>query len=162
RILRAKLPRRLVISPPEKQRLLKFGRPLGKALGQLLSIVSLRTFRRWLSGEDRPRPAAATGRPRTPEDLRALVLRLARANTWGYTRILGELKKLGLAQVSRSTVVNTLREAGLEPAPRRGEGTWHDFVRRHSATLWACDFFSKRVWTPRGLVECFVLFFLHV
>ena len=38
---------------------------------------------------------------------------MARETGWGYTRILGELKKLGIA-VSRSTVVNILKAAGME------------------------------------------------
>jgi putative transposase len=33
-----------------------------------------------------------------------LVIKLAKENDWGYTRILGELKKLGM--ICRSTVVN--------------------------------------------------------
>jgi len=76
-------------------------------------------------------------------------------------RILGELAKLGV-KVARSTVGNILREAGIEPGPKRGEGTWSEFVHRHAATLLACDFFSVKVWTWRGPVEYFVLFFLHV
>jgi putative transposase len=43
-----------------------------------------------------------------------------------------------------------------------GEGSWDDFVRRHAASLWACDFFSKKVRTVRRLVDVFVLFFPHV
>jgi len=31
----------------------------------------------------------------------------------------------------------------------------------HAKTLWACDFFSKKVWTLGGLVEYFVLFFIQ-
>jgi putative transposase len=79
----------------------------------------------------------------------------------GYTRILGELKKLGI-RVSRSTVVNILKEAGLDPGPKRGEGTWDEFITRHAQTLWACDFFSARTWTLRGVVEVYILFFIHV
>src|SRR5690606_23178034 len=45
---------------------------------------------------------------------------------------------------------------------RRREGTWHEFVRRHFKTLWACDFFTIRVWTLRGPLEYYVLFFMHV
>jgi putative transposase len=75
---------------------------------------------------------------------------------------LGELKKLGVRKISRSTVVNILRQAGLDPGPKRGKGTWDEFIKRHAKTLWACDFFSKKVWTCRGLVDVFVLFFLHV
>src|SRR5207237_8253371 len=51
---------------------------------------------------------------------------------------------------------------GLEPGPRRGDGTWDAFVRRHAQSLWACDFFTKKVWTRTGLVDVFLLFFLHV
>ncbi len=58
-----------------------------------------------------------------PEDIRDLVLRLARENAWGYTRILGELKKLGVGNISRSTVIKILKENGFDPGPRRGEGT---------------------------------------
>ena len=55
-----------------------------------------------------------------------------------------------------------MRQEGLEPGPRRGEGTWDAFVRRHAQSLWACDFFTKKVWTRTGLVDVFMLFFLHV
>jgi putative transposase len=90
------------------------------------------------------------------------VLRLARENDRGYTRILGELEKLGIRKISRSTVVNILRQAGLDPGPNRGEDTWDDFITRHAAALWSCGFFTKQVWTLRGLAEVYVLFFLNV
>jgi putative transposase len=157
-ILRAKLPRRLTVTPRERQRLLKVGRALGSAVKTLISIVSARTFARWLSAEAKPRPVARPackpGRPRTSAELRALVVRLARENSWGYTRIHGELKKLGVKRVSRSTVVNILKENGLDLGPKRGEGTWDNFIRRHAATLWACDFFSKEVWTMGAWSTC--------
>jgi putative transposase len=165
-VLRSKLPKVVKVTPHERRRLVKFGRPLGAAYKELVGIVSPRTFLRWLNGEGRrPRRRASLtrpGRPRTPEAIRDLVLRLARENDWGYTRILGELKKLGVRKVARSTVVNILREDGLDPGPKRGEDTWDDFIRRHAATLWSCDFFTRHVWTLRGLVEVYVLFFLNV
>jgi putative transposase len=165
RILRDKLPERITVTAQERQRLLKYGKPLGKAIRDVITIVSPRTFARWLNDET-PRVKHAKrsrpGRPRTPDDIRALVLRLARENAWGYTRILGELKKLGIGKISRSTVIKILKDNGLEPGPRRGEGTWDDFLKRHAATLWSCDFFSKKVWTLSGLVEVFVLFFIQV
>jgi putative transposase len=40
RILRARLPERLVATPEEKRRLLKFGRRLGVQLRNLISIVT--------------------------------------------------------------------------------------------------------------------------
>jgi putative transposase len=49
------------------------------------------------------------GRPPMRRETRELVLRLARENSrWGYSRIVGELKGLGIA-VSASTVRNWLR-----------------------------------------------------
>jgi hypothetical protein len=35
-------------------------------------------------------------------------------------------------------------------------------LKRHAETPWACDFFFGKVWTPGGLVDLFVLFFLRV
>jgi putative transposase len=165
-ILRARLPKRITVTPREKQRLLKFGRPLGAAIKDLVSIVTPRTFLRWLNG-DRPRtgtarPRRPPGRPRTAEDLRELVLRIARETGWGYSRILGELKKLGLGSICRSTVVNILKAAGLDPGPKRGEHTWAEFLSIHAATLWQCDFFTHKVLTWRGWKEYFVLAFIHV
>jgi putative transposase len=165
-ILRSRLPRRIIVTPVERMRLLRFGTLVGPTIRELITIVSPRTFARWISREHRRRskrtPPRKPGRPRTPDDIRQLVLRIARETGWGYTRILGELRKLGIRNVSRSTVVNILREHGLSPGPSRSEGTWDQFVKMHARTLWACDFVSKRVWTRGGLVEHFILFFIHV
>ncbi len=163
RILRAKLPKRIEVTPRERQRLLKYGRPLKSAIRDLITIVTPRTFARWASGETRGMAGIRKpGRPRTDNAIRDLVLRLARENGWGYTRILGELKKLGVGTICRSTVVKILKDHGLDPGPKRGEGTWDEFIKTHTQTLYACDFFSKKVWTLRGLVDVFILFVIHV
>jgi putative transposase len=165
-ILRSKLPKRVTITPREKQRLLRFGWPLGSAIKQVITIVTPRTFLRWVNG-DGPRnpsdaPRRSPGRPRTAEDIRDLVLRIARETGWGYTKILGELKKLRLGKICRSAVVNMLKEAGLDPGPKRGELTWAEFLAIHAPTLWQCDFFAQKVLTWRGWKDCFVLAFIHV
>jgi putative transposase len=86
---------------------------------------------------------------------------MAKDNGWGLGRILGEFKKLGIRKICKTTVRNILLEYGFDPGPKRGEGTWDDFIKIHAKTLWACDFFSKKVWTLGGLVEYFVLFFIQ-
>jgi putative transposase len=163
-LLRSRLPRRLTLTDQERNRLVRFGSKLGSALDRLVSIVHPGTLRRWIR-EDRKgkrKAPAPRGRRRTAEQIRRLILKLARENSWGYTRILGELKKLGVRSVSRNTVKNILKANGLDPGPQRGPGTWDEFLKIHAASLWQCDFFSKRVLTPKGFRELFVVVFMHV
>lgn len=168
RILRARLPERLVATPQERRRLLKVGRRLGVQLKELISIVSYQTFRRWIREAEESHTSKQTttkrkpGRPRTPDDIRELVLKLAKENSWGYTRILGELRKLGINSISRQTVKVILKENNIDPGPKRGKGTWDEFLKLHADTLWQCDFVSKPMWTPKGLVDLYLLVFLHL
>lgn len=167
RILRARLPERLVATPQERRRLLRVGRRLGAQLKELISIVSYQTFRRWVREKEEAHtarqaaPKRKPGRPRTPDDIRELVLKLARENSWGYTRILGELRKLGI-KLSRQTVKVILKENNIDPGPKRGKGTWDEFLKIHADTLWQCDFVSKPMWTAKGLVDLYLLVFLHL
>src|SRR5215475_10222504 len=63
--------------------------------------------------------ARPVGRPPLRGETRELVLRLARENPrWGYPRIVGELKGLGIA-VSATTVRAWLRTARLGPVIRK-------------------------------------------
>jgi putative transposase len=163
-LLRSRLPSRLTVTAQERNRLVRFGAKLGRAIDQLVSIVHPSTLRRWIRENRRGKRKvpAPRGRRRTAEQIRRLILKLGRENGWGYTRILGELKKLGVRSVSRNTVKNILKAHGLDPGPQRGVGTWDEFLKIHAATLWQCDFFSKRVLTPKGFRELFVVVFLHV
>jgi putative transposase len=165
RILRSKLPKQVTVTARERGRLLKLGRKLGGAIRQFVTIVSYRTFCRWRADPVRIKRGPfqrKPGRPRTAEETRELIINLARDNGWGSTRVLGELKKLGLHKVGRTTVASILREAGLDPGPKRGEGSWAEFVKRHAATLWAADFISVRTLTMTGFVDLYLLFFIHV
>ena len=138
RILRAKLRKRPHLTEPEKRLLVRLGQAVGKGIKDLLTIVAYPTFRRWVGLYDPAsagtKPTGSTGkakggRPRTPDETRELVLRLARENDWGYTRILGELKKLGVGKISRTTVVNILRAERLDPKADPGKGTWAEFLK---------------------------------
>jgi putative transposase len=83
-------------------------------------------------------------------------------NRLGIRRILEELKKLRIHFVSQSTIRNILKEEGINPSPKRGAGTWNEILRIHAETLWQVNFFSKMIWTPKGLRQAFVLAFVHV
>jgi putative transposase len=165
-ILRSKLPKRITLTEREKNRLVKFGSKLGPAIRSVITIVSPRTFLRWVSGENRSGESRGTkkakpGRPKTSEAIRELILRLAKENRWGYTRILGEFKKLSLGKVARTTVKNILKANGYDPGPKRGTGTWSEFLERHAKTMWASDFLQVKTMTTKGMVDLFVLYFIH-
>ena len=71
-----------------------------------------------------------------------LVLRLARDNArWGYLRIVGECRKLGVS-VSATSVRTILRRHRLGPAPRRGCPSWTEFLLTQAAGTLACDFLT--------------------
>jgi putative transposase len=86
-----------------------------------------------------------------------LILRLARENSsWGYLRIAGELRKLGVA-VSASSVRNILVKAGVPPAPRRDAQSSRSFLRSQGESILACDFFTvDTVWLRRLYVLAFI------
>jgi putative transposase len=107
-------------------------------------------------------PGAQRGRRRTAEQIRKLIIKLAKENSWGYTRIVGELRKLRIRSVSKSTVRNILKEYGLDPCPKRAGTTWDDFLSRHAASLWQADFLMQRILTMKGIRNAFVLVLLHV
>jgi putative transposase len=112
-----------------------------------VALVTPDTILRWHRDIVRRRWAARsmrgkTGRPATRRNIRALVLRLARENPgWGYRRIHGELAGLGV-KVAPSTAWEILKNAGIDPAPRRAAPTWSEFLRSQADAILACDFFT--------------------
>ena len=162
-MLRKRVPKQQIfLSRGEREWLIKLGKAIGPGARHLITIVHPRTFQRWLQHSGKACRRKKMGRPKTLESVRDIVIRIAKETGWGYGRILGELRMLRIRYVSRTTVKNILKEEGLGPSPRRGPGTWDDFLKQHAETLWQIDFFSKCIWTPRGLRQCFVLAFIHV
>jgi transposase InsO family protein len=153
---------------PSAGNLQKKARALGrKALRELGTMVTPDTLlcwhrelvaRKWTFVERR-RP----GRPRTREELVALVMRMASENrSWGYTRIQGAMANLG-HRLGRGTIRRILKDQGIEPAPERGTGTpWSVFLKAHWKSLAACDFFTVEVWSWRGLITHYVLFVIEL
>src|SRR6478609_7647886 len=95
-------------------------------------LVTPDTMLRWHRDIVRRRWAARsmrgkTSRPATRRNIRALVLRLARENPeWGYRRIHGKLAGLGV-KMAASTVWETLKVNGMDPARHRAGPTWQQF-----------------------------------
>jgi putative transposase len=99
------------------------------------------------------------GRPATAAEIRELVVRFARENpAWGYRRIQGELVGLGV-KLAASTVWTILKEAGIEPAPRRLELSWAALLRAQAASILECDFLTV---DTLFLKRFYVLFFIEL
>ena len=167
-MLQSRLPgNRVILAPEERQRLMKIGAEVSHGVEHTLSIVSFKTYRRWLLEERGGRTPGKAGRPRMTKSLRELIIRLAKENAgWGLRRILGELKKLAL-KTSRSSVRRVLVDEKIIPDPERhapkGVLTpWRKFLTMHMNVMVACDFFCKTMWTPLGKQVAYVLAFVHL
>jgi len=160
-MLRKRVPKqRIRLKLDERSRLLELGMAIGPHLKHLLTIVTFETFRAWRRKKYGFVPRGKKGRPKTPAEIRELIIKLAEETGWGYTRILGELRKLGITKISRQTVVNILKSAGHDPRP--GKGTWNELLKQHADTLWQCDFFSKRVLSRVGGTQLFAMVLLNL
>jgi len=153
-------PRRAPFRPVDRAILAAFARALPRSAWTGLSVrpaTLLRWHRelvrrRWTYQHRRP------GRPALDHRVQTLVVRLARENPgWGYRRIVGELRSLGIC-ASATSVRAILVRHGLPPAPQRDELSWRSFLRQHAATTLACDFFTvETAWLKR----IYVLFFVR-
>jgi transposase InsO family protein len=125
-------------------------------------LVTPSTLLRWHRELIRRRwtyPSGPLRRRGLDPELVDLVVRLARDNPrWGYLRIVGECRHLGV-RVSATSVRNILRRHHLGPAPRRGGPTWTQFLRAQAAGVLACDFFTVET---VGLTRLYVLFLIEV
>jgi transposase InsO family protein len=119
--------------------------------GTLLRWHRQLVARRWTYAHRAP------GRPPLEPSLRTLIVRLGRENPhWGYRRIVGELKGLGVS-VSATSVRKVLLAAGLQPAPERSNSSWRAFLRAQAGSMLDCDFLTVET---AFLQRIYVLFFI--
>ena len=107
----------------------------------MLSFVQPRTVIAWQRKRFRDYWAKLSqgskpGRPAVSQEIRALIRKLSTANPmWGSSRIVGELRKLGI-EVAKSTVEKYRVRSPKPPSP-----TWKAFLYNHVKELVSIDFF---------------------
>lgn len=169
RILQRKLPRSPRVSPWEKGILALLAvqfRSLttdtGKRLDEVVLLFKPDTVLRWHRELVRRKwtfpQGKRIGRPPVRAELEQLIARLATENPrWGYSKIQGELLKLGFS-VSRSSVRNVLRSRHIPPSSQRKRKgtTWRTFLGHYAGQMLACDFLTVETIRFQTL---YVLFF---
>jgi len=125
-------------------------------------LVTPSTLLRWHRDLVRRRwtyPTDGRGPRALDPEIAGLVVRLARENPrWGYLRIVGECRKLGV-RVSATSVRTILRRHHPGPAPRRGGQSWTQFLRTQAAGTLACDFLTVET---IGLTRLYVFFVIEL
>lgn len=168
RVLKELLGKKPRFHDDQRRRLASKAKRLGRTvLDRFTSLVTPNTLlvwhRRLVAQKYDSSKLRPPGRPRTKAEILELILKLARENrSWGYTRIKGAFANLR-QEISRGTIANGLKAAGLEPAPTRRNGmTWKEFLKTHGEVLAATDFFTVELWTARGLIRYPVLFLIKL
>jgi putative transposase len=170
RVMRQKLGKRRILLNDEQRRMLAIkGKVLGrKVLEQVAGIVTPETILRWnreliARHWDYSDRRKKTGRPAVPKEVADLVVKLAKENSrWGYNRIQGAARNLGYS-ISDTAIAKILKAHGIDPAPeRKRPGNWKEFLSTHWDVLASVDFTTIGVWTKKGLVNYYLLFFMEL
>ena len=169
-ILKEKLgKKRILLNDNQRRRLAAKGKVLGrKLLHQFGTLFTPDTILRWhrtlvAKKWDYSARRKKFGRSPLSDETKQLIIKFARENPrWGYDRIADSLGNIG-HKVSDTTVGNVLCEHGIEPAPKRQQGTeWLTFIKAHWDVLAAIDFTNVEVWTAKGLVTFYLLFAIEL
>jgi hypothetical protein len=151
--------KRLRLTDAQRRKLAVKGKAVGrKELARIATIGTpdtiLRWYRRLVAKKYDGSSKRGPGRPRIQVDVAALIVRMANENSgWGYTRIRGALKVLGM-QVGRTTIQRVLADHGRLSSYARLGGDYHQAAGEESefervrGALRALD--QVRVPQPRG------------
>ena len=169
RILKAQIKGRLQLTDAERATLAEIGHQLGRKVLEAVAATAkpdtiLGWYRKLIANKfDGSKSRRTHGRPRIDEEMESQVVKMAKENpNWGYDRIVGALANLGY-KLSDQTVGNILGRHDIPPAPKRKQTTsWKDFIRAHLDVLAGSDFFTVEVFTLKGLITYYVLFFIHL
>jgi len=161
--------KRLRFTDEQRRRLARKAKRIGFGrLKEIVGLVTPQTLLAWhrkliAKKYDSSGKRRKVGRPPTKDEIRDLVIKLAKENrSWGYTRIMGALANLG-HEIGRGTIAEILKQAGMEPAPEREQkGRWAEFLKTHWDVLGATDFFTVEVWSLGGLARYHVLFVIRL
>jgi putative transposase len=170
RVLRKKLGnKRILLTDQQRRQLAVKGKILGrKMLEEFASVATPETILRWhrelvAQNWDYSNRRKKTGRPPVRKETVDLVLNLAKGNPrWGYNRIQGAVRNLGYS-ISDTAIAKILKAHGIDPAPdRKRQSSWKSFLHTHWDVLASVDFTTIGVWTKKGLVTYYLLFFMEL
>ena len=164
-LLKATGKKRIILNQVQKRRLGILAKRVGrKMLFDISCIFAPDTLLKWfrqLAGKkyDGSKNRSKFGRPRITDELKQLIIDMAKDHKHLGCRMLhGYLKYLGY-KVSPATISRVLKEHGIEPAPDRPvKTTWNEFIRAEWDSLIAIDFFNVEVLTFGGIIRYMVLF----
>ncbi|MBW8036749.1 MAG: transposase [Planctomycetes bacterium] len=126
-----------------------------------VSIVQPETLLAWYRRLNKrfwtyPSKRKQPGRPRTPKEIRKLVLKMKNENIlWGNGKIQGELLKLGI-ELDRRTIAMIIADFRKQGRIQNGI-TWSEFIKRHIESLFATDFFKADTLFGKGFYVFFSL-----
>lgn len=167
RMLRTRMDRsRILPTPRERADLIRLGSALDHEVDDIMHVVVPETYKRWLCELKGKRQHKPPGRPTIPVAIRNLVLRITKENLrWGYRRVIGELKKLGI-KIGVTTIREALKREGDFPDPNKATKKppilWTTFVHANLDSMVATDSFAKRIMTLRGMRDAYLLVFIHL